>query len=323
MADDKVSLTPEDKARLKAEFDLPWRQELRKSMPAKERTKVPRQKMPERPAVVRNSDFQEVNQGLSEESAIAEARRCLDCPNSPCVAGCPVAIDIPSFIKLIEKGEFDAAARKLKETTSLPAICGRVCPQETQCEAVCTMKKAAGTPVGIGNLERFAADHERERGKVVIPKLPPSTGRKAAVIGAGPAGLTVAGDLAKAGHKVTVFEALHLAGGVLVYGIPEFRLPKKILEAEVDYLRRLGVEFRMNFVVGRTATLDDLKARGYEAFFIASGAGLPNFMKIPGENLVGVYSANEYLTRVNLMKAYDFPNYDTPTLLGKRVAVIG
>ncbi|MBI4676564.1 MAG: NADPH-dependent glutamate synthase [Elusimicrobia bacterium] len=324
MADEKKKELPEDvKARLKAGFDLDWRKELRKSMPAKERTKIPRQRMPERPAQVRNADFFEVNQGLSAEAAVLEAKRCLDCPNSPCVTGCPVAIDIPSFVKLIEKGEFEAAARKLKETNSLPAICGRVCPQETQCEEVCTMKKAAGAPVAVGNLERFAADFEREKGKVTIPKLPPSTGKKVAVIGAGPAGLTVAGDLAKAGHKVTVFEALHAAGGVLVYGIPEFRLPKKILEAEVDYLRRLGVELRMNFVVGRTATLDDLKAEGFSAFFIGTGAGLPNFMKIPGENLVGVYSANEYLTRVNLMRAYDFPNYDTPMLIGKHVAVIG
>ncbi|MBI5622256.1 MAG: NADPH-dependent glutamate synthase [Elusimicrobia bacterium] len=292
-------------------------------MPAKDRTKIQRQKMPERPADVRNADFLEVNQGLSAQAAQLEAKRCLDCPNSPCVLGCPVSIDIPSFVKLIEKGEFEAAARKLKETNSLPAICGRVCPQESQCEAVCTMKRASGVSVAIGNLERFAADYERERGKVVMPRLSPATGRKVAVVGAGPAGLTVAGDLAKAGHQVTVFEALHTAGGVLVYGIPEFRLPKRILKAEVEYLRRLGVELRLNFVVGRTATMEDLKAQGYEAFFVASGAGLPNFMKIPGENLVGVYSANEYLTRVNLMKAYDFPNYDTPMLVGRKVAVIG
>jgi glutamate synthase (NADPH/NADH) small chain len=211
----------------------------------------------------------------------------------------------------------------MKETNSLPAICGRVCPQETQCEVVCNLKKATGVPVAIGNLERFIADYEKLKGEVYIPPIPPPTGKKVAIIGAGPAGLTVAGDLVKQGHKITIYEALHVAGGVLVYGIPEFRLPKGILQAEVEYLEKLGVELKLNFVVGLTATLDDLKNEGYDAFFIGTGAGLPNFMRIPGENLIGVYSANEYLTRVNLMRAYDFPEYDTPVYLGKKAAVLG
>ena len=323
MAEDKKELAPELKEKLKAEFDQDWRKEQRKSVPAKERMKLARQKMPERPAGVRNKDFQEVNIGLTPEMAQVEARRCLDCANPQCVTGCPVSIDIPSFVKLIEKGEFLAAAWKLKETNCLPAICGRVCSQESQCEEVCTMKKASGVPVAIGNLERFASDFERLSGTMKIPPLPPPSGKKAAVIGAGPAGLTVAGDLAKLGHEVTIFEALHEAGGVLIYGIPEFRLPKAILKAEVDYLKRLGVTVRTSFVVGLTATIDDLRNEGYEAFFVGSGAGLPNFMKIPGENLVGVYSANEYLTRVNLMRAYDFPAYDTPVFKARTAAVIG
>jgi glutamate synthase (NADPH/NADH) small chain len=323
MSEEKKELSAEQKARHKTGYDLEWRRESRKAVPVKERMKLPREHMPERPADERNRDFSEVNKGLDAAAAQAEARRCMDCANPLCVAGCPVGIDIPGFIKLIEQGKFLEAAWKLKETNSLPAICGRVCPQETQCEELCTMKKAAGVSVAIGNLERFASDFERLSGEVRIPRLPPPTGHKAAVIGAGPAGLTVAGDLAKLGHSVTIFEALHISGGVLVYGIPEFRLPKAILEAEVDYLKKLGVEIRTSFVVGMTATIDDLRAEGYEAFFIGSGAGLPNFMKIPGENLVGVYSANEYLTRVNLMKAYDFPNYDTPVFKARTAAIIG
>ncbi len=324
MSEDKEKTIPAElKERLKAGFLQEWRKRLRQSMPVKERMKIARQKMPERAAQVRNTDFSEVNLGLNPDAAREEARRCLDCANPSCICGCPVGIDIPSFIKLIEEGDFAASIRKLKETNSLPAVCGRVCPQESQCEELCNLRKAAGTAVGIGNLERFAADFERRQGSPFIPELPPSTGRKAAVIGAGPAGLTVAGDLAKAGHRVTIFEALHVSGGVLAYGIPEFRLPKAILEAEVNYLKTLGVEFRMNFVVGKTATVDDLKKEGYQAFFIGAGAGLPNFMKIPGENLVGVYSANEYLTRVNLMRAYAFPEYDTPVFAGRRAAVIG
>ncbi|MGB8951605.1 MAG: NADPH-dependent glutamate synthase [Candidatus Aminicenantales bacterium] len=323
MSEEKKELAPELKARLKAEFDKEWRKELRKAIPVKERMKIPRQKMPEREAEERNKDFREVNLGLIKEQARLEAQRCLDCANPQCVTGCPVSIDIPSFVKFVEKGDFIASVRKIKETNSLPAICGRVCPQETQCEVVCTMKKASGVPVAIGNLERFVSDYERFEGEVYIPPLPPSTGRKAAIIGAGPAGLTVAGGLAKKGHQVTIFEALHISGGVLVYGIPEFRLPKAILKSEVEYLKKLGVEIKTSFVVGKTATIEDLKKEGYEAFFIGSGAGLPNFMKIPGENLVGVYSANEYLTRVNLMRAYDFPEYDTPVCNARRAAVIG
>ncbi len=320
---EKKEMPPELKEKLRARFNEDWRKELRKSFSVKERMKLPRQKMPERDPEERNKDFSEVNLGLTEKWAREEAKRCLDCANPQCVMGCPVGIDIPTFVKLLEIGDYEQSVRKLKETNVLPAICGRVCPQETQCEVVCNLMKATGVPVAIGNLERFIADYERNTGDVYIPKLPPSTGHKVAVLGAGPAGLTVAGDLALKGHDVTIFEALHVAGGVLVYGIPEFRLPKKILSAEVDYLQNLGVELKTNFVVGLTATIDDLKKEGYEAFFIGTGAGLPNFMRIPGENLVGVYSANEYLTRVNLMRAYDFPVYDTPVFLAKRAAVLG
>lgn len=320
---EKQKLSPEVKESLRKEFNQEWRKKLRKSLSVKERMKISRQKMPEREAEERNKDFNEVNLGLYEKLAQKEARRCLDCANPQCVLGCPVGIDIPTFIKLVEIGDFVQSVRKIKETNSLPAICGRVCPQESQCEAVCNLKKATGTSVAIGNLERFVSDYERMKGEVYTPQIPPCTGHSVGVIGAGPAGLTVAGELAKKGHKVTIFEALHMAGGVLVYGIPEFRLPKNILESEVDYLKKLGVELKTNFIVGLTATLEDLKKDGYEGFFIGSGAGLPNFMRIPGENLIGVYSANEYLTRVNLMKAYEFPEYDTPVYLGKRAAVIG
>lgn len=323
MSENKKEMPQELKKRLRTAFNEEWRKELRKSLPAKERIKIPRQKMPERDAEERNKDFYEVNLGLEAKMAKAEAQRCLDCANPQCVTGCPVGIDIPTFIKLIEIGDFEQSVRMIKETNSLPAICGRVCPQETQCEVVCNLKKATGVPVAIGNLERFVADYERINGNVYIPPIPPATGKKVAIIGAGPAGLTVAGDLARKGHKVTIFEALHIAGGVLVYGIPEFRLPKKSLQAEVEYLERLGVELKTNFVVGKTATMEDLENEGYDAFFIGSGAGLPNFMRIPGENLIGVYSANEYLTRVNLMRAYEFPKYDTPVFLGKKAAVLG
>lgn len=308
---------------LRAEFEKPWRRALRRLPAVKERMKIPRQAMPQRPAGERGRDFDEVNRGLEREAAVLEARRCLDCARPGCVQGCPVHIDIPSFIKLIEAGDFEASLRKLKEANSLPAVCGRVCPQETQCEAVCNLRKATGVPVAIGNLERFASDEEARRASVYIPAPAPDSGHRVAVVGAGPAGLTAAGVLALRGHKVTIFEALHEPGGVLVYGIPEFRLPKAVLAREVDYLRRLGVELRMDFVVGATAGLDELRRRGYGAFFIGTGAGLPNFMKIPGENLIGVYSANEYLTRVNLMRAFAFPAYDTPVLPGRRVAVIG
>ncbi len=323
MAENKKEMPPEMREKLKAGFNQEWRKELRKSFPMKERMKIERQKMPERDPDERNKDFFEVNRGLDAKAAVTEAKRCWDCANPQCVKGCPVGIDIPAFVKMIEIGDFDQSVRKLKETNALPAICGRVCPQESQCEEVCNLKKATGTPVAIGNLERFAADYEREKGEMFIPSLPPSTGKKVAIIGSGPAGLTVAGDLALKGHKCTIFEALHLPGGVLWYGIPEFRLPKRILEAEVDYLKKLGVELRTNFVVGLTATLNELKKEGFDAFFVGTGAGLPNFMRIPGENLIGVYSANEYLTRVNLMRGFEFPEYDTPVYLGKNAVVLG
>jgi glutamate synthase (NADPH/NADH) small chain len=320
---DQDKARPALAAEVLAEFEKDWRRGLRKAVPVKERMQIGRRPMPQRAAGDRNKDFAEVNLGLGPAEAVAEARRCLDCAKPGCIAGCPVRIDIPTFIKLVEKGDFGAAAAKVREANSLPAVCGRVCPQETQCEETCHLRKASGVPVAIGNLERFVSDYEREHGGAVLPPPAPATGRRVAIVGAGPAGLTVAGELARLGHRVTVFEALHEAGGVLVYGIPEFRLPKSILVAEVAYLERLGVELRMNFIIGRTATIDDLRADGFEAFFIGSGAGLPNFMKIPGENLVGVYSANEYLTRVNLMRAYDFPRCDTPVFPGRRAAVIG
>jgi len=323
MAENRKTMPPEMKERLRQGFNQEWRKELRKSVPAKERMKNSRQKMPERPAELRNKDFVEVNLGLNVKQAQEEARRCLDCANPQCVMGCPVGIDIPTFIKLIEIGDFEKSIRTIKETNSLPSVCGRVCPQEAQCESLCNLKKATGVSVAIGNLERFAADQENISGKAFIPKIPKPTGHKVAILGAGPAGLTVAGELAKKGHQVTIFEALHVSGGVLAYGIPEFRLPKSILKSEMAYLERLGVEFKMNFVVGMTASMDDLRADGYQAFFIGTGAGLPNFMRIPGENLIGVYSANEYLTRVNLMKAYLFPEYDTPVFPGRNVAVFG
>ncbi|MEK7880539.1 MAG: NADPH-dependent glutamate synthase [Deltaproteobacteria bacterium] len=288
----------------------------------KRRMEIPRQSMSEQEPLARIRNFYEVPYGYTPEQAMKEAERCIQCKKPVCVGGCPVNIDIPWFIRLIAEGKFIEAARKLKETNGLPAVCGRVCPQEDQCERVCVIGKK-GEPVSIGRLEKFAADFEREHGEVTIPELPTWTGKRAAVVGGGPAGLTVAGDLVKKGHKVTIFEALHTAGGVLVYGIPEFRLPKKIVEAEVDYLRRMGVEIVTNAVVGKLETIDELLANGYGAVFIGTGAGLPYFMNIPGENLVGVYSANEYLTRVNLMKAYQFPEYDTPILSGRRVVVVG
>jgi glutamate synthase (NADPH/NADH) small chain len=288
----------------------------------KERMKIPRQVMPEQDPHERVRNFYEVPMGYSPEQAMAEAKRCIQCRKPLCVGGCPVNIDIPWFIRLVGEGKFLEAARKVKETNGLPAVCGRVCPQEDQCERVCVVGKK-NEPVSIGRLERFVADYEREHGEMAVPEIPRWTGKKVAVVGAGPAGLTVAGDLVKKGHKVTVFEALHVAGGVLMYGIPEFRLPKKIVQAEVEYLSRMGVEIVMNAVVGKLETIDELLSNGYGAVFVGSGAGLPNFMNIPGENLAGVYSANEYLTRVNLMKAYMFPEYDTPIIRGRKVAVFG
>ncbi len=281
----------------------------------------PRQKMPERPPEERIKDFLEVPLGYTEEQAVLEAERCLQCKKPKCVEGCPVNVDIPGFIALIKERKFIEAAKKIKETNSLPAICGRVCPQEIQCESKCVLGKKA-EPVAIGKLERFVADYERKMG-VEIPPLPPKKGKKVAVVGSGPAGLTCAGDLAKMGYDVTIFEALHEPGGVLIYGIPEFRLPKEIVRQEIDYLRKLGVEIKVDYVIGKVKTLQDLFDEGYEAIFLGLGAGLPMFLGIPGENLCGVYSANEYLTRVNLMRAYQFPEYDTPILKGDRVVVVG
>lgn len=288
-------------------------------MPAAER--YVRTPMPERPPEERRHDYQEVPLGYSPELAVKEAARCLQCKKRPCVAGCPVEIDIPAFIALIHQGDPVAAARKIKETNSLPAVCGRVCPQETQCEEVCVLAKK-GAPVAIGNLERFAADQEQRAG-VEIPPLPAATGRRVALVGSGPASLTCAGELAKAGHAATIFEAFHVPGGVLVYGIPEFRLPKAIVAREVAYLRALGVAIETNVVVGRTVTVDELFQEGFEAVFIGTGAGAPTFLGVPGETAIGVYSANEYLTRTNLMKAYLFPQYRTPVARGRCVAVIG
>ena len=291
-------------------------------MDAKERMKIPRQSMPEQTPEERKKNFKEVPFGYSPELAQKEALRCLQCRRPTCMDGCPVEIDIPGFLKLVEERNFIGAAKKIKETNSLPAVCGRVCPQEDQCEKTCILAKKYQS-VAIGNLERFVSDYEREKGEIEIPKIGKNTGKKVAIVGSGPAGLTVAGDLVKMGHHVTVFELLHKAGGVLVYGIPEFRLPKAIVDAEVDYLRKLGVEIRLSWPIGASQTVDELFEEGYHAVFLGTGAGLPNFMRIPGENLNGIYSANEYLTRSNLMRAYDFPEYDTPIFSGKRVAVLG
>lgn len=271
---------------------------------------------------VRRRNFNEVALGYTEKQALEEANRCLQCPKPQCIQGCPVEIEIPAFIKLLREGKYEEAIKKIKEKNSLPAICGRVCPQEEQCQKFCILGKVA-EPVSIGRLERFLADWERERGFAVPEKVQP-TGKKVGVIGAGPAGLTVAADLAKLGHKVVILEALHLPGGVLIYGIPEFRLPKRIVQAEVDYIQNLGVELKLGYLVGRIYTIPELLTkRGFDAVFIGSGAGLPQFMNIPGENLGGVYSANEFLIRVNLMKSYDFPCHDTPIRIGKHMVVIG
>ncbi|MGI6563118.1 MAG: NADPH-dependent glutamate synthase [Clostridia bacterium] len=282
-------------------------------------TKVP---MPEQDPRERNKNFQEVALGYTEEMAKEEAQRCLNCKHKPCVKGCPVNVQIPEFIMKVAQGDFEGAYNKIKETNSLPAICGRVCPQETQCEQEC-VRGIKGEPVGIGRLERFCADWAMKNGKVQNPKPEKKKNKKVAVIGAGPAGLTCAGDLAKMGYDVTIFEAFHKPGGVLVYGIPEFRLPKDLVQAEIDIVKDLGVEIKTNIVIGKTLDFNDLREQGYEAFFIGTGAGLPGFLGIEGENLNGVYSANEFLTRVNLMKAYRFPEYDTPVKLDKNVAVVG
>lgn len=286
------------------------------------KVRVPRQAMPEQDPRERIGNFREVPLGYTAEIAITEAKRCIQCKKPSCVSGCPVDVQIPEFIQLIAEGDFIGAAHKLKETNALPAVCGRVCPQEDQCEKVCVLGKK-GEPVAVGRLERFAADYEQESGQILIPKAAPPTGKRVAVVGAGPAGLTIAGDLVKMGHEVTIFEALHKSGGVLIYGIPEFRLPKAIVDAEVNYLEKLGAKIVTNAAIGRLKTVDDLFAEGFHAVFLGVGAGAPVFMNIPGENLNGIYSANEYLTRSNLMKAYLFPQYDTPIIRGKNVAVIG
>jgi glutamate synthase (NADPH/NADH) small chain len=287
----------------------------------KEKLKVPRQKMPEQEPKVRARNFDEVPFGYPPELAEMEASRCLQCKKPKCIEGCPVEVEIPAFVKLISEGDFAGAARRLKLRNSLPAICGRVCPQEDQCEKVCIVGKK-DEPVAIGRLERFAADWERTKGEVTLPEKAPATGKKVAVVGSGPAGLTLAGDLILKGHEVTVFEALHKPGGVLIYGIPEFRLPKSIVQAEVNYLEKLGVRVVCNCVVGRIETIDEL-LQEYDAVFLGLGAGLPQFLNVPGENFCGIYSANEYLTRSNLMKAYLFPKYDTPIARGKNVVVFG
>jgi glutamate synthase (NADPH/NADH) small chain len=278
--------------------------------------------MPAQDAQERARNFNEVALGYDEETAVAEANRCLQCKNEPCRKGCPVEVYIPQFIKLVAERDFAGAVKKLKEKNALPAVCGRVCPQENQCEKHCTLGKKH-EPVGIGRIERFCADWELANG-VLPQEVAPATGKKVAVIGSGPGGLTCAADLAKMGHKVTIFEALHVAGGVLMYGIPEFRLPKAVVQAEIQNLKKLGVDIQVNAVVGKFATVDELMEKdGYDAVYIGTGAGLPYFMRIPGENACGVYSANEFLTRTNLMKAYRFPDYDTPIRVGRKVAVLG
>ena len=288
-----------------------------------ERMKIPRQHSIEQPASDRVQGFTEVSFGVDEERAMIEATRCLECKNAVCVEGCPVGIDIRSFIQLILQKDYAGAVNKIREANYLPAICGRVCPQEEQCEAVCTLGKKH-MPVAIGKLERFVADYEMEHNLFTPPVITERRDEKVAIVGSGPAGLTCAAELAKMGYRVTVFEALHAVGGVLRYGIPEFRLPRKILDLETDRIRGLGVEIQTNFLVGRTATIDEFfEEWGFSAVFLGTGAGTPNFMGIPGESLPGVYSANEFLTRVNLMKANKFPNFDTPIRMGSNVAVIG
>lgn len=301
-----------------------WRKALRENVKAKERTGIERVKMPERsPAERITSQRMEVNMGLTEEMARQEAKRCMDCVNPTCMEGCPVNIDIPGFIKNIERREILEAAAVLKQTSALPAVCGRVCPQEKQCESKCFyLQKMKKDPVAIGYLERFAADYERESGKISIPEVAAPNGIKIAVIGSGPSGLSFAGDMVKRGYDVTVFEALHEIGGVLKYGIPEFRLPNHIVDVEIDNLRKMGVKFITNFIVGMTEGIEELKKEGFQGFYVASGAGLPNFMNIPGENANGVLSSNEYLTRVNLMGA-DSEEADTPVFRGQNVVVVG
>ena len=313
--DDSIEVLTDRKA--------PWREELRKSMKPKERTQIERVVMPELDPVYRaTTRTEEVNKGLTKQMALTEAKRCLDCAKPTCVEGCPVNIDIPSFVKNIERGQFLAAAKVLKNTSALPAVCGRVCPQEKQCESKCIHLKMNEPAVAIGYLERFAADYERQSGQMSLPEIAPANGIKIAVVGSGPAGLSFAGDMVKKGYDVYVFEALHEIGGVLKYGIPEFRLPNAIVDVEIDNLRKMGVHFQTDVIVGKTITVDDLEAAGFKGIFVGSGAGLPNFMNIPGENLINIMSSNEYLTRVNLMDAAN-PKTDTPINLGKNVLVVG
>jgi len=300
-----------------------WDHQCKLEFQAKQLKKTKRrERMPEQNPKKRVQNFSEVALGYTRENAIREASRCLQCKNMPCIEGCPVNITIPEFIKKIKEGDFMGAIHVIKETNALPAVCGRVCPQETQCEEKCVLGKK-GEPIAIGRLERFAADYEAQQGDIRVPEIAKPTGKKVAIVGAGPAGLTVAGELAKKGHDVSVFEALHKAGGVLVYGIPEFRLPKAIVQREVDYVGKLGAKIKVDVIVGQAVTVDELFAQGFNAIFVGTGAGLPYFLNIPGENLNGVYSANEFLTRANLMKAYLFPEYDTPVRVGSKVAVVG
>lgn len=308
---------------LKAERSASWREEIRKTIKNKERTQFERVEMNSLDPVVRSKNYEEVNLGLTAEQAMAEAQRCLDCADPTCITGCPVEINIPKFIKNIERNEFLEAAKILKETSALPAVCGRVCPQERQCESQCFYVQKLNKPaVAIGHLERFAADYERESGNIAIPEIDEPNEIKIAVIGSGPAGLSFAGDMVKRGYNVTVYEALHELGGVLRYGIPEFRLPNEIVDTEIDVLAQMGVNFMTNCIIGKTISHEDLLADDYKGIFVASGAGLPHFMHIPGENLNGVMSCNEYLTRINLMDAAN-PESDTPVHMGKKVAVIG
>ena len=308
---------------LKQEREQEWRAEIRSTIKTKERTHKERVKMNEEAPDIRNKNNIEVNKGLTKEQALLEAQRCIDCGNPTCITGCPVGINIPKFIKKIEIGDFLGAASVLKETNTLPAVCGRVCPQEKQCEAQCFYtQKLKKEPVAIGHLERFAADYEQNSGKMSVPEVGESNKRKVASIGSGPAGLAWAADMARFGYDVTVFEALHEIGGVLKYGIPEFRLPNSVVDIEIESMKKMGVKFVTNFIVGRTSSFDDLREQGFEGFFVGSGAGLPRFMNIPGENYIGIFSSNEYLTRVNLMNAAN-PEFDTPVISGKEVAVIG